>query len=75
MGMMAVQYPNRYFASLTILFVHTFSADYLEDVSQATRTRAEMHVMNYATKCVIKMKWEIFFLWKIKLNEPALQRS
>jgi len=56
MGMMAVQYLNRYFASLTILFVHTFSADYLEDVLQATRTRAEMHVMDYATKCVIKMK-------------------
>jgi len=55
MGMMAVQYRNRYFASLTILLVHTFSADY-EDVLQATRTRAEMHVRNYATKCVIKMK-------------------
>jgi len=53
MGIWAVQYPNRYFASLTILLVHIFSADYLEDVLQATRTRAEMHVMNYATKCVI----------------------
>jgi len=55
--------------------VHIFSADYLEDVLQATRTSAKIHAMNYATKCVIKVKWEIFFLWQIKFNEPALQRG
>ena len=56
MCMMAVQYPNRYFPSLSQLPVHTRCAHYSGDVLQATRTRAEFDVMNYATKCGIKMK-------------------
>ena len=56
MYMMAVQDPNRYFPSLPLLPVHTCCAHYSGDVLQATRTRAEIHVMNYATKCRIKMK-------------------
>ena len=57
----------------TFVSAHTFCASRKPWFTRHARTRVEIDVINYATKCATKMKAKFSYCDQIKFNEPVLK--